>query len=167
MHLEWSPNDFLGSDLFDVDLSVFLLNEEGKVEKEQDFIFYNNLSDSQEAVLHMGDNLEQQNGLMKEDVKIHLEDIEEQIKRVAGVVSINIEDKDINFGQIANAHLYVKNIMTNEIIVSYDLTEDFSFENSILMCEFEKDEEGWIFKSIIQSYNSLAEISESFGLNVK
>ena len=45
----------VGCDM-DLDASVFLVGNTGKVTCDQDFIFYNNLKDNYGAVQHMGDN---------------------------------------------------------------------------------------------------------------
>ena len=42
---------------FDLDASVFLLNTDGRVRSDSDFIFYNNLTSADGSVEHTGDNL--------------------------------------------------------------------------------------------------------------
>jgi len=167
INLEWTPNDFLSSESFDVDLTVFLLNNEGKVTSEHDFIFFNNLTNEDQSVTHSGDNIEQQDGKLKEEVKIKLDELAEDYQRVVFAVSINMDEKNINFGQISNAKLAVSDFNTKESVISYDLTEDFSFDTAIVMGEFEREEDEWTFKSLIQSFNNLEEISERFGLSVR
>jgi len=41
---------------FDLDASVFLLSESGKVRSDADFVFYNNKNGGDGAVVHQGDN---------------------------------------------------------------------------------------------------------------
>lgn len=41
--LGWDTNKYSGRDDFDLDAAAFLLGETGKVLKDTDFIFYNNL----------------------------------------------------------------------------------------------------------------------------
>ncbi|WP_339061755.1 TerD family protein [Tepidibacillus marianensis] len=166
IHLEWVPNDFLGPELFDLDLTVFLLNKEGKVAKEEDFIFYNHLSNENESVKHSGDNIEEQDGTMKEEVVIQLDELPEEVVRIAFAVAIHVHVKNLNFGQISEARLQVVHTPTEKPLITYDLTEDFSLDTAILMGEFEREAEGWKFKSLVQSFHSLKEISEGFGLKV-
>ncbi len=54
--LGWDTNRYDGGQDFDLDACVFLLGSNGKVLKDEDFIFYNNLSARNGAVVHTGDN---------------------------------------------------------------------------------------------------------------
>jgi len=53
--LGWDVRTTDGQD-FDLDASVFVLNERGKVRNDDDFIFYNNLVSACKSIQHMGDN---------------------------------------------------------------------------------------------------------------
>ncbi len=55
--LGWDTNRYDGGKDFDLDASAFLLNADGKVRKDEDFIFYGNLKSSDGSVTHTGDNL--------------------------------------------------------------------------------------------------------------
>ena len=55
--LGWDTNKYDGGADFDLDASVFLLGENDKLLRDEDFVFYNNLSGRDGAVVHMGDNL--------------------------------------------------------------------------------------------------------------
>ena len=48
--LGWDTNMFDGGDDFDLDVSLFMVGKSGKVEQDEDFIFYNNLKHPSEAV---------------------------------------------------------------------------------------------------------------------
>src|SRR3954463_7744019 len=54
--LGWDTNKYDGGNDFDLDSSVFLLGENGKVTNETDFVFYNNPKGANGAVVHNGDN---------------------------------------------------------------------------------------------------------------
>ena len=54
--LGWDINHYDGESDFDLDASVFMTKENGKVGKDEDFIFYGNLEHSSKSVKHMGDN---------------------------------------------------------------------------------------------------------------
>ena len=55
--LGWDTNKYDGGSDFDLDAAAFLLNAEGKVASDADFVFYSNLKHSSGAVEHLGDNL--------------------------------------------------------------------------------------------------------------
>ena len=54
--LGWDARTTTGSD-FDLDASALLANTEGKVGKDQNFVFFNNLKSPDGSVEHTGDNL--------------------------------------------------------------------------------------------------------------
>ena len=54
--LGWDVNRYDGGQDFDLDACVFLLGANGKVLKDEDFVFYNNLTARNGAVVHTGDN---------------------------------------------------------------------------------------------------------------
>lgn len=54
--LGWDTNRYDGGSDFDLDASVFLLGANGKVLRDEDFVFYNNLNGRNGAVVHTGDN---------------------------------------------------------------------------------------------------------------
>ena len=55
--LGWDTNRYDGGNDFDLDASAFLLGENGKLLRDEDFVFYNNLNGRDGAVVHTGDNL--------------------------------------------------------------------------------------------------------------
>ena len=55
--LGWDTNRYDGGYDFDLDASAFLLGDNGKLQRDEDFIFYNNLESRNKAVVHTGDNL--------------------------------------------------------------------------------------------------------------
>ena len=54
--LGWDTNRYSGRAEFDLDASAFLLGANGKVRKDEDFIFYGNLKSADGSVTHTGDN---------------------------------------------------------------------------------------------------------------
>lgn len=54
--LGWDINKYDGGNAFDLDTAAFLLGENGKVRKQNDFVFYSNLNHESGAVVHKGDN---------------------------------------------------------------------------------------------------------------
>ena len=55
--LGWDVNQFDTGGAFDLDAAAFLLDANGKVAKQEDFVFYGNLKHSSGSVEHLGDNL--------------------------------------------------------------------------------------------------------------
>ena len=55
--LGWDTNNSSTGSSFDLDASVFILGDNGKILSDSHFIFYNNLKSPDESVIHTGDNL--------------------------------------------------------------------------------------------------------------
>ena len=55
--LGWDTNRYDGGHDFDLDAAAFLLDGNGKVSNDADFVFYGNLKHASGSVEHMGDNL--------------------------------------------------------------------------------------------------------------
>ena len=54
--LGWDVRSTTGTD-FDLDASAILVDANGKVTGDKDFVFFNNLQSSDGSVKHLGDNL--------------------------------------------------------------------------------------------------------------
>ncbi len=55
--LGWDTNNTSTGEGFDLDASIFILGENGKLVSDAHFVFYNNTKSPDEAVVHTGDNL--------------------------------------------------------------------------------------------------------------
>lgn len=134
---------------FDLDAACFLLNKEGKVSRETDFIFYNNLCSDCGSVLHKGDNLVGGNGVNDdEQIVVDLIDLPKRVSRIAVVINIyKAKERKQNFGQISSAYVRIVNNENDEELVRYELAEDYSSRTGLIFAELEK-RDGWNFKTI-------------------
>mgnify|MGYP003394113739 FL=1 len=108
--LGWESRSTTGAD-YDLDASAFLLGENGKVRRDEDFLFYNQLLSVCGSVEHTGDNRTGVGDGDDEALKIDLEKISDSIKRI--VISVTIDDaeaKNQNFGQISEAFMRIVNL---------------------------------------------------------
>lgn len=165
--LGWSPRATAGVE-FDIDASVFLLNESGKVRSDEDLIFYNNLKSADGAVVHSGDN---RTGIGEGDdevVTVMLAKVAADVKRLT--IGITIHDADArrqNFGMVADAYIRVVNADTNVEIARYDLSEDASVETAMIFGEVYRHGGEWKFKAVGQGFtNGLLGMCTAFGINV-
>lgn len=135
--LGWDVNKYDGGFDFDLDAAVFLLNDSGKVNNEQDFIFYNNATHTSGAVMHMGDNLTGAGDGDDEQVKVQLASVPAEVNKIDFTVTIHdAEARRQNFGQVSNAYIRIFNEETGEELVRYDLGEDFSIETAVVVAEY-------------------------------
>ena len=164
--LGWESRSTTGAD-YDLDASAFLLGENGKVRRDEDFLFYNQLLSVCGSVEHTGDNRTGVGDGDDEALKIDLEKISDSIKRI--VISVTIDDaeaKNQNFGQISEAFMRIVNLDNDIEIVRFDLTEDYSTETAMIFGEIYRAGSEWKFKAVGQGFvGGLGPLARSFGIN--
>jgi len=153
---------------FDLDASVFLLNEGGKVRSDADFIFYNNKTSADGSVVHQGDNLTGSGDGDDEVVLIDLSKVPADVIKVAFSVTIHeAEVRKQNFGQVGNAYIRVVNKADGKEIARYDLSEDYSTETAMIFGEIYRNSGEWKFKAIGQGFaGGLGPLAKNFGVNI-
>lgn len=164
--LGWDVRATDGQD-YDLDASVFLLSESGKVRSDADFIFYNNLRSVDGAVEHTGDNRTGEGDGDDESVKIHLEKISADVTKIVFVVTIHdAQVRKQSFGQVEGAFIRLVNDDTNIEVARYDLTEDASTETAMLFGELYRHNNEWKFRAVGQGYaGGLASVCAQYGIN--
>jgi tellurium resistance protein TerD len=165
--LGWDERATTGAD-FDLDASAFLLNAEGKVRNEKDFIFYNQLKSVDGSVVHQGDNRTGEGEGDDEVINVDLEKVPADVVKIAITVTIHeSQARGQNFGQVANAFARVVNDVSNNEVVRYDLTEDYSTEDAMIFAELYRHNGEWKFRAVGQGFsNGLAGLATNYGLNV-
>ena len=166
--LGWDTNKYDGGSDFDLDASVFLLGENKKVTGEGDFIFFNNKKHSSGAVEHMGDNRTGAGDGDDEVIKVDLSKTPANINAISFTVTIyDALVRKQNFGQVENAYIRIVNEENGEEILRYDLGEDFSVENAIVIAELYKHNNEWKFNAIGSGFeNNLEGLCANFGINI-
>lgn len=166
--LGWDTNKYDGGNDFDLDSSVFLLGENGKVTTDADFVFYNNPQGANGAIIHTGDNRTGAGDGDDEQVKINLPAVPANIQRIAFTITIHeAESRSQNFGQVSNAYARIFNEVTGEELIRYDLGEDFSIETAIVVGELYRHNSEWKFSAIGSGYQGgLATLATDFGLQI-
>ena len=166
--LGWDVNKYDGGKDFDLDSSVFMLNANGKVNSDDDFVFYGNLKHKSGAVEHMGDNLTGKGEGDDEEIKIDLSKVPADIEKIDFTVTIyEAEERKQNFGQVENAFIRVVNAVTGEELIRYDLGEDFSIETAVVIGELYRNKGEWKFNAIGSGFSGgLASLGKNYGVNV-
>ena len=166
--LGWDTNKYDGGKDFDLDSSVFMLNANGKVRDDDDFVFYGNLKHKSGAVEHMGDNLTGAGEGDDEQIKIDLSKVPADIEKIDFTVTIyEAAERNQNFGQVENAFIRVVNQATGEELIRYDLGEDFSIETAVVIGELYRNKGEWKFNAIGSGFEGgLASLGKNYGVNV-
>ncbi len=171
--LGWDTNRYDGGFDFDLDATVFLLGENGKLLRDEDFVFYNNLNGRNGAVVHTGDNLTGEGDGDDEVIMIDFTKIPPEIKKLA--ICVTIYDAQVrrqNFGQVSNAYIRIAKLAdefdtVGETVLKFDLEEEFSIETALVVAEIYNKNGEWKFNAVAAGYQGgLEAICRSFGANV-
>lgn len=153
--LGWDTNiTDTGAD-FDIDASVFLLDDNEKLISDSHFIFYNNLTspDPNNSVEHMGDNRTGAGEGDDEVVKVNLKQVPPDVHKIVMTVTIHeAEARQQNFGQVENAFVRVVDAKEQKEVVRYDLSEDFSIETALIMAELYRKDGEWRINAVGAGY---------------
>lgn len=165
--LGWDARATDGTD-FDLDASVFMVGENGKVRSDSDFIFYNNAKSADGSVEHTGDNRTGEGEGDDEQVKVNLATVPADAKRLIFAVTIHeAEARKQSFGQVQNAFIRVTNQAGGTEITRYDLSEDFSTETALIFGEVYRHNNEWKFKAVGQGFaGGLAALAREHGINI-
>lgn len=166
--LGWDTNKYDGGFDFDLDSAAFLLDENGKVNADTDFVFYNNLKHSSGGVEHLGDNLTGEGDGDDEQVKVDLSLVPQNISKIAFTVTIHEAlERRQNFGQVSNSYVRVIDEDTNQELLNYELGEDFSIETAIVVCEIYRHNGEWKFNALGSGFEGgLEALCKNFGVNI-
>ena len=166
--LGWDVNAYDTGGDFDLDSSAFLLGANGKCPTSEEFLFYGNLQHPSKSVEHLGDNLTGEGEGDDEQIRIDLSKIPNNIEKISFTVTIYDADiRNQNFGQVSNAYIRIVNQDNGEELIRYDLEEDFSIENAIVVGELYKHSGEWKFNAIGSGFQGgLKALCLHFGLDV-
>ena len=166
--LGWDTNMFDGGDDFDLDVSLFMVGKSGKVEQDEDFIFYNNLKHPSEAVEHLGDNRTGDGDGDDEEILVDFSKMPDRIEKIAVTVTIyEAKERRQNFGQVNNSYVRLVNSDNEEELLIYDWGEEFSIETAIVVCEIYRHNGEWKFSAVGSGFEGgLEALCRSYGLNV-
>ncbi|MBC9129967.1 TerD family protein [Frischella sp. Ac48] len=164
--LGWDVRATDGQD-YDLDASVFLLADNGKVRSDSDFIFYNNLRSADGSVEHTGDNRTGEGEGDDESIKIKLDKIPADVAKLVFVVTIHDATvRKQSFGQVTGAFIRLVNDDSQIEVARYDLTEDASTETAMLFGELYRHNGEWKFRAVGQGYaGGLASVCQQYGIN--
>ena len=150
-----------------LDISAFLLSEDGKIRSNADCVFYGNnplkqadgtIRTPDNSVIHTGDNTGEE-----DDVEIHvtLNSVGVDIQRIIFVITIrDIEKSGQNFSQFNSAHIRIVDVTTNEELARFSLAEDFGTNAAQISGEFElcRRNGGWQWQAPGRSANKKLDV---------
>ncbi|RIY33322.1 chemical-damaging agent resistance protein C [Psittacicella melopsittaci] len=166
--LGWDARSTNGND-FDLDASVFLTGDNGKVLSDSHFVFYNQPKSPCGSVQHTGDNLTGDGDGDDESILVNLSTLPANVTSIFITVTIHeAEARGQNFGQVSNAFIRIVNENTNEELVRFDLSEDYSIETAMVFGQLYRHNGEWKFRAIGQGYQGgLLALCQQYGVNIR
>jgi len=146
--LGWDTNASSTGAAFDLDASVFILGGNSKLIADDYFVFYNNSKSPDGAVTHTGDNLTGDGDGDDESITVDLSKINPAVQEICVVVTIHDAGaRKQNFGQVRNSFIRIIDEQNN-VLVKYELDEDFSVETAVEFGRIYKKDSQWKFEAI-------------------
>lgn len=130
----------------DLDASVFMIGENGKIPADEYFVFYNNLQSPDGSLKHTGDN---RTGIGDDDdemILANLPAVNPIIKELIVVVSIHdAEVRKHHFGLLKNAYIRLVDVENSREVVRFRLDENNTSFTEIEFGRLKREEDGWHF----------------------
>ncbi|MFP4975042.1 TerD family protein [Paenibacillus sp. CN-4] len=164
--LGWDTNKYDGGKDFDLDVSVFLANANGKVTNEKNFIFFNNRQNENGSVVHTGDNRTGEGEGDDEQIQVDLQNVPGDVDKIAFTITIyDAASRNQNFGQVSRSYVRIINDANQEELIRFDLGEDFSIETGVVVGELYRHGSEWKFNAIGSGYrDGLEGLTRDYGL---
>lgn len=148
--LSWDPSTSGGSP--DADASVFLLNANGKLPADEYFVFFNNPTSPDGAVVHSGDNRTGAGDGDDESIDINLSKVSPDVVQIMLCVTIHNLPEGFHFGNVLNASARVYNMGNNTGICEYKLTESYAGCDALILGRFFRTGDEWEFEGMGQAF---------------
>lgn len=167
--LGWDPVQqrgfFRRTPNIDCDASVLMLNEEGKLERQEDVVYFGNLTSSCGSVHHTGDNTTGEGDGDDEQLIVTLNKIPARIHKLLFIVNIyQCVERKQDFGMIKNAFIRMVDQSKREELAHFNLTEDYAGKTALIPGEIYRHGGDWKFNAIGQATDdrSLSEIATRY-----
>ena len=141
------------------DVSAFLLNGQGKVSTDDDFIFFNQPTRTEQGIL-----LEPEQGRFT----LHLDRTGTDIQKIALAITITDgQAKGQNFTQFKNVTVLVKDFLSGIEIACFSLDTRQNQESALIVAEFYRHQDKWKFRAVGQGFiGGLQPLAEFYGVDI-
>lgn len=136
------------NDSADLDISAFLLAENGKVTKAEDIVYFN--QPEAPGIKKNGDNTT--GGGDGESMEIALDKIPSYCQSIVFVVNIfEAMEKKQTFGMVDNACVKILNKDAgNKEVCNFSLKDDYSSCTGVILAKMTRGSDGWSFEAVGQ-----------------
>ncbi len=144
--LKWDQSSALD---YEIDTSIMLLSDNGKLEKEEDFVFYNNLSSPNGEVKIQNKALDN----YKKSIEVNLDKVEKNISRIMFILTIESGDElNRRFNKVKNISANLIDLSKNSLL-EYKV-DDLNQETAIIVFEIYKHNNEWKLQATGNGFNS-------------
>lgn len=170
--LGWDVNAFDTGKDFDLDASVFICKPDAqgnaKLISDHHFVFYNQPTSPDGAVMHRGDNRTGSATGDDENIIVDLTKVAPDVAEMSFIVTIHeATERRQNFGQVRNSYIKLYDDTTGKEVAKYSLEDDFSTETAVQFGSLYKKDGAWLFKAVGAGYKKgLADFVIAYGGNL-
>ncbi|MFF0828082.1 TerD family protein [Brevibacillus porteri] len=133
----------------DCDASVIMLDQNGKITKEKNLVYFGNKKSPCGSVSHSGDNLTGDGEGDDEQLNVDLSRVPNDVHKLVFVVNIyDCVSRRQDFGMIGNAYIRVVNASNNQNLCKFNLTDNYSGKSSLIVGELYRYDGEWKFSAI-------------------
>lgn len=143
----------------DLDVSAFLLNAQGKVSRDDDFVFYN-----QPVRADQGIELEPEHNRLT----LHLDRTQASVQKVALTMTLTAgQTNGLSFAEVQQVTVLVKDFLTGIEIASFALDTTKNQETALILVEFYRHQDKWKLRAVGQGFiGGLQPLAEFYGVDV-
>ncbi|WEG12969.1 TerD family protein [Pullulanibacillus sp. KACC 23026] len=166
--LGWDPvkrGFFQRTPNIDCDASVLMLNQQGRLERQEDVVYFGHLASSCGSVRHTGDNITGEGDGDDEQIIVTLNQVPDRIHRLLFVVNIyQCVERKQDFGMIQNAFIRMVDQSKRQELAHFNLSEDYAGRTALIPGEIYRHNGEWKFNALGQATNdrSLSEIAQRY-----
>ncbi|MEU6816888.1 TerD family protein [Streptomyces sp. NPDC046860] len=157
--LRWAP----GQDVPEVDASALLLDSEGRVRSDEDFVFYNQPRHPSGAVWALGRKPVAEG--LTDAIQVDLGGVEPGVHRILLVASAD----DVPFDRVPSLSvlLYDASAADAEALARFEVKPETGAETALICGELYRRGDAWKFRALGEGYsNGLEGLATDFGISV-
>lgn len=153
---------------FDLDVHVFMLNENQKVNSDECFIFYNNPQSPDGSTTLLKDSRDGAGDGDDEIVFVELDKVSPDVEKIMFIVTIyDAENRNQNFSMVDNAFIRMTNLENGEELLRFELTNQGGPETCLIVGEIYRYNQNWKFTAVGNGYQSdIQQLCQNFGVQL-
>lgn len=148
------------SNSIELDLSAFILQQNGKVSGDQDFIFYNQPAHQSNSVRYIQNRGEQA-------IEVSLNDVPQNLAKVVFTLTIGLEQiQHTNFSQVKDLNLHLYENGREQF--RFPVTTPFNYETGIVLGEIYRYKNEWKLGTVGKGFdNGLKGLCDLYGVDAE